>query len=146
MNFKHILYALLVAMIPFMYSALTGKFPTFPLSAEQFGAVVLWLIGLLVGGWQTAKYFYLSQGRLKLIIKGMVVSAEAIAKNEKFKSILYAIVSVIAPILYQMLIGWKASFPLPQADFVAVILWIVGLMVGGWQVAKAVYKGQARLS
>lgn len=52
MSLKNVLYAILSALIPLGFSALTGKYPDFPLDLASFGASILWIVGLLVGGWQ----------------------------------------------------------------------------------------------
>lgn len=56
-NPKEILYAVVAALIPFAYTAITGKFPTFPLDGNTFSTFIIWLIGLGVGGWGTFRYY-----------------------------------------------------------------------------------------
>lgn len=69
MSLKNVLYAVLSALIPLGFSALTGKYPDFPLDLGSFTAAILWIVGLAVGGWQlnTAKnYEVLKAGRRAL--------------------------------------------------------------------------------
>lgn len=49
---KPILKAMISALIPILYSLLVAKYPNFPLSSEQLLALILWILGIGVGGWQ----------------------------------------------------------------------------------------------
>jgi hypothetical protein len=68
--FKNILLAILGTIAPFLYSYLTGALPGFPLDAQTFSALLVWLVGLLVGGWSAAKakleYTVKTKGAAKL--------------------------------------------------------------------------------
>jgi len=55
MAWKPILKAILAVLIPALYTALISKYPNLPLTEAQFVALVLWFIGLFVGGWQASK-------------------------------------------------------------------------------------------
>lgn len=51
MYWKNVLLAILMAILPMVYTAITGGHPDFPLDQQSFIALVVWLVGLLVGGW-----------------------------------------------------------------------------------------------
>ena len=51
MNWKNVILAVLGSVIPFLYSALVGKFPDFPLDQSNFLAIIIWVVGLAIGGW-----------------------------------------------------------------------------------------------
>ena len=57
-----------------------------------------------------------------------------------WRNILYAVLSVILPIIYQELITSRPDYPQGEADFVKLALWLIGLLVGGWNIAKAAIK------
>jgi len=61
-----------------------------------------------------------------------------------FKSILLAILSLIIPVLYSLLIRNVPEIPLPSNVFSELIIWAVGLLVGGWSSIKArkIYKAR----
>ncbi len=50
MTVPQIIAAILGALIPILYGAVTGKFPEFPLDMANFDALFTWIIGLLVTG------------------------------------------------------------------------------------------------
>lgn len=47
---RELIFALLGVLIPLLYGWLTGEYPDFPITAENFKALALWIVGLLVGG------------------------------------------------------------------------------------------------
>jgi len=53
------------------------------------------------------------------------------------RNIIYAMLGAVLPLIYSALIGEIPSFPLAEAGFVDLILWLVGYVIGGWNVAKA---------
>jgi len=142
MSWKHILYAAIAAIIPFGYSALSGQFPDFPLQADVFSALVLWVIGLAIGGWQATKFVLVNTRKLTVPVASGVQSL-----NDAFDiwPMLKAVLAVLLPFLWNAIIGWNDAFPLAQTDFINVILWAIGLAFGGGSVAKAVYIGQNRI-
>ena len=144
MSVKELIKAALLAILPFIYAALTGKFPDFPLDVEAFTGLVLWVLGLLLGGWQASKFLYLMRGRLSVPVGEGKFAVQA-SLGLDWKPILKAALAAILPLLYTAIVGWNEAFPLTQADFVALVLFLIGLPLGGWQVAKSVYKAQGRL-
>lgn len=54
-----------------------------------------------------------------------------------FKNVLSAVVSVLVPFIYTALIEEYPDFPLAQVEFIEAIVWIVGLVVGGWNIKSA---------
>jgi len=121
---KSVLYAVLSAVIPLLYSLATGKFPDFPLDLQSFMATLLWLAALLVGGWNVTRAY-----------------AEPAAL---LKSVLYAVLVTLLPMVYNLLIAKYPLFPLDQGSFSALLLWLIGLPLGGWQAFKAVAAYQIR--
>ena len=63
MDLKSIIYAALAAILPIVYSLIVGELPSFPLESADFVGLILWVIGLLVGGWN------LKAGRIKYLQK-----------------------------------------------------------------------------
>lgn len=57
MTWKNLLYSMLAVLLPLLYSLLLGKYPDFPLNQGETVALLLWLIGLLVGGWNLKAFF-----------------------------------------------------------------------------------------
>jgi hypothetical protein len=57
MTLKEIVKAVLSAILPLLYTAITGKSPEFGniLDPGTFIALALWLVGLPFGGWQLLK-------------------------------------------------------------------------------------------
>ena len=51
MNWKDMLKIFLGALLPALFTQLVSHYPDFPLFAEDFTAIILWIVGLLVGGW-----------------------------------------------------------------------------------------------
>lgn len=67
MNLKNLLRLILLALLPVLYGLLTGRYPDFPLHSPQlFVDLVLWIIGLVIGGWQALKLMahYVQHGKL----------------------------------------------------------------------------------
>lgn len=62
--------------------------------------------------------------------------------NLSWRNILYAILGVILPLAYQELVGKFPTFPLDNNGFVTLILWVIGLIVGGWNVKSIVVNYQ----
>lgn len=56
------------------------------------------------------------------------------------KQIILAIILALAPILFSFITKEFPDFPLDQGAFVALIVWVVGLLVGGWNLKAAVHK------
>jgi len=54
MNWKDMLKVFLGALLPTLYSMLIAKHPDFPIFLDEFVSVILWIVGLLVGGWGLA--------------------------------------------------------------------------------------------
>lgn len=58
---KDILRLLLATLLPIAYVALKIAFPDFPLSQDTFVALIIWVVGLVLGGWNmhylAVKYF-----------------------------------------------------------------------------------------
>lgn len=147
MAWKNVLYALLAVILPLVYEFVVNAIPAFPLDATNFIGLVLWIIGLAVGGWQASLASYKRAGRfLAAGSVGMTVrAAEAFAIPYTVKNILYALLSVLVPLLYNTITNWQPDFPVTNQAFFELILWAIGLVIGGWQVSKAVYIGQMRL-
>lgn len=55
MDYKQIIFIVLSALLPAAYSALIVAFPDFPLQLEGFTELILWVVGILVGGWNFGK-------------------------------------------------------------------------------------------
>ncbi len=49
---KEILRLFLTFVLPFIFAIVKTKFPDFPLNQDTFAALLIWAIGLLIGGWQ----------------------------------------------------------------------------------------------
>ena len=64
MDFKAILKAMIALLVPFLFQLIIVKWPDFPLTAENVTALILWLVGFAIGGWQVSKSFYVGQRRL----------------------------------------------------------------------------------
>jgi len=131
MDLKSMLKAIIAVIIPFLYSALIGKVPDFPLTGDVFLQLVLWIVGLAVGGWQANK-----------VLSGYKATAAGAALSLDWKSLFKAVLAVIIPAVYSFIISKMPDFPLTGDVFVQLILWIFGLFVGGWQAKNvaAVYK------
>ena len=142
MNWRHVLYAALAAIVPFGYSWITGQFPEFPMAADVFSSLILWVVGLAVGGWQFAKYYLINTKKLTVPVAAGV---NAYVDVHDIMPLLKAMLSVLLPFLYNAIIGLNNTFPLAETDFINVLLWILGLLVGGVQIAKSVWIAQFRL-
>jgi len=51
-DWKQILKGIIGVIVPVIYSLIVASFPDFPLADEQFLELILWAVGLLIGGWQ----------------------------------------------------------------------------------------------
>lgn len=51
MPWKNIFLAMLGIFIPILYTAITAKFPAFPLSEANLITFLVWFAGMLIGGW-----------------------------------------------------------------------------------------------
>ncbi len=51
---KDFIRMLLVVLLPVFFVVVKKTFPDFPLSQDTFVNLIIWAIGLLVGGWQLA--------------------------------------------------------------------------------------------
>ena len=148
MAWKNVLYALLAVILPIAFGWLLGLVPSFPLGSEEFVALVLWIVGLLVGGWQSAKANYTFAGRLLAKESPGVYKAKmSFDEGTPFdwKYVIYALLGVTLPLLYTWFFGSLNDFPLDMETFVALVLWLIGLAVGGWQGSKAYYIASKRL-
>jgi len=57
-----------------------------------------------------------------------------------WRNILYAVLGVILPLVFDEIIKADPKFPLPLEMFSDLILYLVGFLVGGWNIAKAAVK------
>jgi len=64
-DFKSMLKAVIAVLVPFFFTMLIAKYPDFPLTADQLVSLVLWLVGLVIGGWQAAKVYHRAKGLMK---------------------------------------------------------------------------------
>lgn len=48
-----------------------------------------------------------------------------------WKAIVTAFIGILAPYLFDTLIGWSADFPLDAATFTQLVQWMVGLLING---------------
>jgi xanthosine utilization system XapX-like protein len=64
-EWKAMLKAVAMALVPFFYVWLTNVMPGFPLDENTFLRLLLYLIGFGIGGWQAAKAVYIGQSRLR---------------------------------------------------------------------------------
>lgn len=55
MDLRSILLAFLSFAVPFFYSWFTGNFPDFPLAQSDTLALIVWGVGLVIGGWNANK-------------------------------------------------------------------------------------------
>lgn len=49
-----------------------------------------------------------------------------------WKNILYLFLSVLLPVIYQIGIKNNPSFPLSENQFIETLVWVIGSIVGGW--------------
>jgi hypothetical protein len=139
MKLKEIIIAVLVLVATFGYGYLQNVLPDFPLEKEKFISLVTWGVGLFFAGWQLKK---------QVLVKKMMLRSFALGRSidpQTWKPLLKAGVLLILPILFNAIIGWNASFPLSLADFTAVILYLIGIPIGGWLTATSTYKSQGRI-
>lgn len=54
MNLKNILFMILGVLLPLAFTAIVNVYPDFPFAQSDFVEGVLWIIGLLIGGWNAA--------------------------------------------------------------------------------------------
>jgi hypothetical protein len=137
MAIKNLILSLVAVLAASAYAFLVGAFPEFPLPQEKFVALILWAVGLLFAGWQIEKQVLLNRSTLKGF-RGEPMPFE-------WKPILKALLLVVLPVVYSLIVGWNESFPIAQDEFIAILLFLIGLPIGGWQLAVSVYKGQRRL-
>lgn len=57
-----------------------------------------------------------------------------------WKNLLYSFLGFLLPLLYTELIKSHPDFPLTSTGFTEVIVWILGLIIGGWNIASAAFK------
>lgn len=55
----------------------------------------------------------------------------------EWKSFLKALLAVVLPLLYSLLLKWAPDLPIPEAQFIELIIWAVGLLIGGWQLSNS---------
>ncbi len=144
MNWKNLLYAVLAAVLPVVFSVIVGFVPTFPLAEPDFILLVLWVVGLVIGGWQVSKGLYVMQNRL-LEFEGQPRSFAKGLDLNGLKPVLKALLAVLVPVLYGIIVDAYQDFPLDAAKLTDVFLWVVGLIVGGWQISKARYVKEKRI-
>ncbi|MCU0645778.1 MAG: hypothetical protein MUC94_16155 [bacterium] len=63
MNWKDIIKTLLGALLPLLFTQLVSHYPDFPLYSEDFVSIILWIIGLIIGGWGLNAMYM--KGRIK---------------------------------------------------------------------------------
>lgn len=136
MDWKALVLAIVAIVAVAVFGYINGVFPEFPLTQDKFVALVLWAVGLLVAGWQINKQRYVRSLRLRGT-RGIDPAT--------WRPLIIALLNVLVPILYGVIKGWNESFPLTQEDLLALILWPIGLLLGGGAVSVAVYKAQDRL-
>jgi len=137
------LYAVVAALLPVVYSLIVGFLPSFPLAEPDFVLFMLWVVGLIVGGWQVSKGIYTMQNRF----------APAFQKSKDplgidlngLKPIIKALITVLIPVFWGWLKDAYQDFPLTSEQLLAIVLWIIGLVIGGWQLGKAYYVHNAML-
>ncbi len=56
---KALLKAMLTAVLPLIYSMVTDKLPGLPLDANTFSTLIIYIVGLMAGGWQVSNAFKL---------------------------------------------------------------------------------------
>lgn len=54
---KDLIRLIIVTLLPIAFIAIKTAFPDFPLSQDSFVALIVWAVGLLLGGWQ-ANYLW----------------------------------------------------------------------------------------
>lgn len=136
MDWKALVLAVVAVVAVAVFGYLHGVFPEFPLTQDKFVALILWAVGLLTAGWQINKQRYVRSLRLRGI-RGV--------DPVTWRPLIIALLNVLVPILYGVIMGWNESFPLAQEDLLALILWPIGLLLGGGAVSAAVYRAQDRL-
>ncbi len=60
---KNIVYAIIGIVIPVLYSYISNKFPTFPLSQDQLIALAVWAVGFFFSGANVALFHSKSVSR-----------------------------------------------------------------------------------
>lgn len=65
MIWKNVIAAMLGVVIPIAWSAITNSQPDFPLTIDSFTELVLWAVGLVIGGWnaKVLRFNYLNWKR-----------------------------------------------------------------------------------
>lgn len=144
MDIKHLVYALLAALIPLAFSLITGALPSFPLDEKSFGALILWLVGLIFGGWQWSKTAYLAKGTLSDYGSPFTAKPRTMTVIS-WKNIVFALLSTLLPIVYGLITGKFPDFPISAEGFIGFVLWLIGLLIGGWQLSKSHYVSANRL-
>jgi hypothetical protein len=61
MNWKDLLKVFLGALLPMLYTMLSSHYPDFPMFSEDFVSLIMWIVGLAVGGWGLASMRIKSQ-------------------------------------------------------------------------------------
>lgn len=56
MYWKNLLALFLSALLPAVYTIFISIFKDFPLSQEQWIALWLWIVGMLIGGWNLKSF------------------------------------------------------------------------------------------
>lgn len=59
-------------------------------------------------------------------------------KGLNWKNMLYAFLGILCPIIYDEIIKTDPSFPLSSKIFTELIIHLIGLVVGGWNIALLV--------
>ena len=61
-------------------------------------------------------------------------------KGLDWKSLFYAFLGFLAPLIYEEILKGDPSFPLPSTMFTDLIIHLIGYLIGGWNLAKAAIK------
>lgn len=66
MNLKQLLRLVLGVLLPVAYVALKKLYPDFPLMQDSFMALIFWVLGLLIGGWNLKSFIEELKGKGKV--------------------------------------------------------------------------------
>lgn len=53
-----------------------------------------------------------------------------------WKNLLRVILLALLPVVYGLIKSLYADFPLNQQQFVDLVLWVVGQLIGGWLIGR----------
>lgn len=54
---KNLLLTMLGILVPLLYSLIVSKFPDIPITQDNFMALIVYFVGLLIGGWNAKAFF-----------------------------------------------------------------------------------------